>query len=91
VNKKRDQLLDEPLLSANEIESWVTDVRAMQAGTTTSIVGSDFWERAKTEMVRRQVNAQIRAAKALVCWTVVLAVFTGALVAVTAAEQWMRR
>ena len=62
MNRKRDQLLDEPLLSAGEIESWVADVRATQAGKIRpGIVGTDFWERAKTEMVRRQANAQVRA------------------------------
>lgn len=91
MNRKRDQLLEEPLLSPGEIESWVTDVRAMQAGTIPGIVGSDFWERAKTEMVRRQANAQVRAANALVRWTVVLAVFTGALVTVSVVQLWMRK
>ncbi len=90
MSGKRDQLLDEPLLSAKEIESWVTDIRAMKNGETLSFVGTQFWERATTEMVRRQANAQIRAANALVHWTLILAIFTGLLVAVSVAQIWMR-
>jgi hypothetical protein len=90
VKRKRDQLLDEPLLSAKELESWVTDLKGMQTGESPNIVGSYDWERAKTEMVRRQVNAQIRAANALVSWTVALAVFTAALVTVSVIQLWVR-
>lgn len=79
MSRKQDQLLDEPLLSAKEIESWVTDIRAMQNGETPSLVGTQFWERATTEMARRQANAQVRAANALVRWTVILAIFTACL------------
>jgi len=91
VSRKVDQLLDEPLLSAEEIGSWVTDIRAMQEGRIQGMVGSQFWERATTEMARRQAKAQIRAANALVRWTVILAIFTGLLVAVTVAQLYIRR
>lgn len=76
---------------ANDIESWKAEIRAVQEGKVFgSIVGTDVWERAKTEMVRRQAVAQVRAANALVRWTVILAVFTGLLVAVSVAQIWVR-
>ncbi len=90
MSRQHDQLLDEPLMSANDIESWKAEIRAVQEGKVLSIVGTDFWERAKTEMVRRQAVAQVRAANALVRWTVILAVFTGLLVAVSVAQIWVR-
>jgi len=62
----------------------------MQNGEIRSFVDTQFWEGARTEIVRRQANAQIRAANALVCWTIILSIFTGLLVAVSVAQLLMR-
>jgi hypothetical protein len=58
----KDNLMDEPLLTPSEIESYLTDLRALQEGKIKGIVGTDFWQRVSAEMVRRQANAQIGAA-----------------------------
>jgi hypothetical protein len=79
-------MLDEPLMSAKDIESWSAEIRALKKGEIRSFACTDFWERAKTEMVRRRANAQIRASNALVRWTVILSIFTGLLVAVSVVQ-----
>lgn len=79
----KDDLLDEPLLSPDELKSYVTDLRALQQGKITGVVGSQFWERATTEMARRQANAQISAANSLRRATWALAIFSALLVVVT--------
>jgi hypothetical protein len=44
----KDDLLDEPLLSLDEFESYVTELKALQQGKITGVVGSQFWERVTT-------------------------------------------
>ena len=90
IPKVGDKLLDHPLLTESEIEGLLTDVRALQEGRITGVVGSDFWERAKAEMARRQMILQIDlnrrtadATRSVATWTLRLTVFTGLLVAVT--------
>jgi len=79
----KDDLLEEPLLSPDELKSYITDLKALQQGKIQGLVGSQFWERVTTEMVRRQANAQISAANSLKRATWVLAIFTALLVVVT--------
>jgi len=55
----KDALMDEPLLTPSEIESYLTDLKALQEGKIKGFVGTDFWQRVTAEMVRRQANAQI--------------------------------
>ena len=87
--KCSDQLLDVPLLSAKELEAWPSDVRGMQTGEIKTIAGTFYWERATTEMARRQAKTQIRAANALGPLDRNLH-FTGLLVAFTAVQLWTR-
>ncbi len=89
-----DALMDEPLLTPSEIESYLTDLRALQEGKIRGFVGTDFWQRVSAEMVRRQANAQIGAANSLKRATWTLAILTGLLVVVTllplAFQTWVR-
>lgn len=87
--KVDDKLLDHPLLTEGEIEGLLTDVRALQEGKIRGVINTDFWERAKAEMVRRQMVLQIDlsrrtadATHSVATWTLKLTVFTGLLVAV---------
>ena len=90
----KDDLIDEPLLTPDELKSYVTDLRALQQGRITGLVGTEFWQRVTTEMVRRQANAQISAANSLKRATWALAILTGLLVVVTllplALRTWIR-
>jgi hypothetical protein len=90
----KDDLMDEPVLTPHEVKSYLTDLRALQEGKITGIVGTEFWQRVTTEMVRRQANAQIGAANSLTRATWALAVLTGLLVVVTllplALRTWAR-
>jgi hypothetical protein len=81
--RSNDLLLDEPLLSLDELKSYVTDLKALQQGKITGFVGSQFWERVTTEMARRQANAQISAANSLKRATWALVILTALLVVVT--------
>ena len=88
--KVDDKLLDHPLLIESEIEGLLNDVRALSEGKITGVINTDFWERAKAEMVRRQVVLQIDlsrrtadATHSVAKWTLRLTFFTGLLVAVT--------
>jgi hypothetical protein len=38
----KDDLLDEPLLSPDELKSYVTDLKALQQGKITGVVGSQI-------------------------------------------------
>lgn len=80
----KDPLLDHPLLTDSEIESFLTDVRATQEGRITSIVGTDFWSRAMAELQRRQIRVQTEIAKSLTRATWTLAVLTLILAVATA-------
>jgi hypothetical protein len=92
--RSNDLLLDEPLLSLDELKSYVTDLKALQQGKITGFVGSQFWERVTTEMARRQANAQISAANSLKRATWALVILTALLVVVTllplAVQTWTR-
>jgi hypothetical protein len=94
TRKHRDDLLDEPLLTPNEVIAYVTDLKSLQQGKTAGFIGSEFWQRVTTEMVRRQANAQISAAKSLNHATWALVTLTALLVVVTllpiAFRTWMR-
>jgi hypothetical protein len=79
----KDALMYEPLLTPGEIESYLTDLRALQEGKIRGFVGTDFWQRVTAEMVRRQANAQIGAANSLKRATWTLAILTGLLVVFT--------
>ncbi len=83
MRRIRDDLLDEPLLSLNELKSYVADLKALQKGEIRGFVGSQFWERVTAEIVRRQANLQIQitnsvrhATWALVIVTIVLTIVT---------------
>ncbi|MGB8414292.1 MAG: hypothetical protein WCE23_15840 [Candidatus Binatus sp.] len=79
----KDDLLDQPLLTDDDIKSFVTEVRAMQAGSSQSIVGSDFWSLAMAELQRRQINLQTKIAKSLTRATWTLAILTVVIAAAT--------
>jgi len=79
----KDPLLDHPLLTDNEIESFLTDVRATQEGKIKSIVGTDFWSRAMAELQRRQIMVQTEIAKSLARATWTLALLTLVLAVAT--------
>jgi hypothetical protein len=84
LRRKSDALLEEPLLTDSEVESFLKDLRALKKGEITSIVNSDFWQRVTAEMRRREVNAQIEMSRSLSHSTWVLAIATVVLVIVTA-------
>ncbi len=83
----KDPLLEHPLLTDNEIESFLTDVRATQEGRITSIVNIDFWGRAMAELQRRQIRVQTEIAKSLAraTWTLVVLTFILAVATVCTA------
>jgi hypothetical protein len=80
---RRENLLDVPLLSPTEEQAYITDLRALQEGKIREFGGPEYWQRVTTEMLRRQANAQIRAANSLKHATWALALFTALLVVVT--------
>jgi hypothetical protein len=88
VSRQHDRLLDEPLMSAKDIESWGTDIRAVQKGDIPSFARTDFWERAKTEWcgakLMRKSAPQMRLS------VVILSIFTGLLVAVSVVQLFVR-
>ncbi len=90
IFRNRDDLLHEPLLSPDELKSYVTDLKDMQQGKSNSFVGTQFWERVIAEMARRQANAQISAANSLKHATWWLALLTLLLVIVTALPLALR-
>jgi hypothetical protein len=84
LRRKSDALLEGPLLTDSEVESFLKDLRALQKGEITSFVNSDFWQLMTAEMRRREVNAQIEMSRSLSRSTWVLAIATVVLVIVTA-------
>ena len=83
MSNRRESLLDVPLLSPNEEQAYITDLRALQNKKIKELGGPEYWQRVTTEMLRRQANAQITAANSLTRATWALALFTALLVAVT--------
>jgi hypothetical protein len=71
-----DDLLDEPLLSPNELKSYLSDLNAKKES---QIPDPDYWERVKGEMVRRQVNRQIKIANSVRCATWALVLFSASV------------
>ena len=80
---RKDPLLEHPLLTDSEVESFLTEVRATQEGKIKTIVGSDFWSRAMAELQRRQIGVQTEIAKSLTRATWTLAVLTLVLAVAT--------
>ena len=76
---RKDPLLDYPLLTAEEIKSFIVEVEAAKTGDSTSIVNSQFWHRVMAETTRRQAlfgRSLVSATWALVLASIVLAVAT---------------
>ncbi len=80
---RKDELLDYPLITANELKAFIKDVEALKEGSVTGIVNTDRWNRVMAEMTRRQVNAQIQVARSLSRATWVLVLATLGLIAAT--------
>ena len=76
---RKDELLDHPLLTEDEIKGLLADVRAEQKGEIKTIVGTEFWQRAMAEMARRQAKLQTDTASSTARWTIALAILTGVL------------
>lgn len=76
---RKDPLLDYPLLTPDEITSFITEVDAAKKGDSSSIVNSQFWHRVMAEAARRQAilaRSLVFATWALVLASAVLAVAT---------------